>query len=107
MLHQEHFLVIHQHSKNFGELKRVLYKIVDHRLLLREVAIEAFLENSCTFYDREIILLNIVLLRSSLAQMPKLPIKGIYEKLGKLEKSNPIRYVAGGGKNKKTKFCCI
>ena len=27
-----------------------------------------FLENSCTFYDRQVILLNIVILRSSLAQ---------------------------------------
>ena len=27
-----------------------------------------FLENSCTFYDRRVMLLNIVILRSSLAQ---------------------------------------
>ena len=38
------------------------------RLLLTEAAIEIFPENTCTFYDRQIILLNIVTLRSSLAQ---------------------------------------
>ena len=37
-----------------------LYEILDHRLLLTEAIIEIFLENSCTFYDRQIILLNIV-----------------------------------------------
>ena len=34
------------------------------RLLLKEAAIEMFLENSCTFYDRQIVLVNIILLRS-------------------------------------------
>ena len=37
-----------------------LYEILDHRLLLTEAIIEIFLENSCKFYDRHIVLLNIV-----------------------------------------------
>ena len=47
--------------ESLGELS----KILDHRLTLTEAAIEIFLENSYTFYDRQIILPNIVLLRSS------------------------------------------
>ena len=42
-----------------------LSKILDHRRLLTEAAMEMFLENSCMFYERQIILLNIDLLRSS------------------------------------------
>ena len=38
------------------------------RLLLTEAAVEMFLENSCMFYDRQVMLLSIVILRSSLAQ---------------------------------------
>ena len=41
-----------------------LYKILDHRLLLTKAVIEMFLENSCTLYDRQITLLNIVFYRS-------------------------------------------
>ena len=37
-------------------------------------------------------------------KMPKLPIKWIYEDLDKVEKSNPLRYMANGHKNKKTSF---
>ena len=33
--------------------------------------------------------------------MPKLSIEGILEKLGKLNQSNPIRYMINGVKNKK------
>ena len=50
-----------------GTLARVLeslgelYKTFDHRILLAEAAIETLLENSCAFYDRQIILLNIVI----------------------------------------------
>ena len=43
---------------SLGELSKVL----DHRHFLGETAIEMFLENSCTFYGRQIILLNIVIL---------------------------------------------
>ena len=39
------------------------------RLLLREAVREMFLENSCTFHNRQIVLHNIVILRSSLAQI--------------------------------------
>ena len=35
-----------------------LYKILDHELFLTEAVIEMFLENICTFYERQIILLN-------------------------------------------------
>ena len=42
-----------------------LCQILDHRLTLTEAAIKIFLENSYLFYDRQIILPNIVLLRSS------------------------------------------
>ena len=46
----------------------VLYKILDLRVLVTETAIEMFLENGSTFYNSQIILLNIVLQRSSYAQ---------------------------------------
>ena len=64
-LHQEHFLVMLHPIKNFRELRWVLQnsyeelsKILDHRLLLTEAAIEIILENICTFYDRQILLLK-------------------------------------------------
>ena len=40
-------------------------------------------------------------------KMSKLSIKGILEKLDKLNKSNPLRYIINGSKNKKSKFCRI
>ena len=42
--------------------------MLEHRLTLKEAAKEEFLENSYTFYVRQIILPNIVLLRSSLTR---------------------------------------
>ena len=39
--------------------------------------------------------------------MSKLSIKVILEKLDKLNKSNPLRYLRDGSKNQKSKFCCI
>ena len=40
--------------------------------------------------------------------MAKMLIKGIQEKLDKLEKSNPFKYKTNGGKNKKkTDLCYI
>ena len=66
-----------------------------------------FLENRCAFYDRQIILLNIVILRSSYAQMSKPSIIGILGKLDKLNKSNLLRYITDGSKSKITKFCRI
>ena len=59
--------------ESVGELS----KIHGHSFSLAEAVIEMFLENGCTFYDRQIILLNIVLSRSSRLKMPKLSIKGI------------------------------
>ena len=50
--------------ESIGELS----KILDHRVSLIEAALEEFLENVRTFYDRQIVLLNIVLLKSSWAQ---------------------------------------
>ena len=47
--------------ESLGELSQIL----DHRLTLTVAAIGIFLENSYTFYDRQIMLPNIVLLRSS------------------------------------------
>ena len=67
LLHQEHFLVILHHFiiTRILESLSVLSKFLDHRFSLTEAAIEVFLENSYTCCDRQIILLNIVLLRSS------------------------------------------
>ena len=53
--------------KNFESLGE-LSKILDHRLSLKEAAIEMFRESGCTFYDRQFILLNIVLSRRSKVQ---------------------------------------
>ena len=54
-----------------------------------------FLENSCTFYDRQIMLLSIVLLIIFWAQnVPA--VRHI--------KSTPLRYMTNGNKNEKTKF---
>ena len=50
--------------ESLGELSQIL----NHRLTLKEAAKEEFLENSYTFYVRQIILPNIVLLRSSLTR---------------------------------------
>ena len=64
MLHQKAFLqcfIIATILESLGELP----KILDHRPLLTEVAIEIFLENSCTLYEnRQFMLLNIVFLRN-------------------------------------------
>ena len=40
-------------------------KILDHKLLLTETDTKMLLENSCTFYDRQIIPPNIILWKSS------------------------------------------
>ena len=40
--------------ERLGELSKPLH----HRLSPTEAAIEVFLENSCTFYDKQIILLS-------------------------------------------------
>ena len=50
--------------ESLGELSQIL----DHRLTLKEAAKEEFLENTYTFYVRQIILSNIVLLGSSLTR---------------------------------------
>ena len=62
-----------------------------------------FLENGCVLYGRQVILLNIVLLRSPKLKMFKMSIKGILEKLGKLNKSNPLRCISSS-KSKKLNF---
>ena len=84
-----------------------LSKILDNRLSLTEAVIEIFYENGCTFYDRQIILFNIVLSGSSKAETAQSVHQRDLEKLDKLSKSNQLRYVANGSKNKKTKFCRI
>ena len=48
------------HASSLGELGE-LSKILDRKHFLTEAAIEMFLENSCTFYGRQIIPLKIVL----------------------------------------------
>ena len=73
-------------GKNFREL--------DPRPLLTEAAIEMFLENSCTLYDK----------KCPKLKMSKLSITGILKKLDNLNKSNPLRYMINGIKNEKTKF---
>ena len=52
-------------NKNFRDVSS---KSLEHRLSLTETAIEMFLENGCTFYDRQITLLHIVLSRCYKAQ---------------------------------------
>ena len=70
---------------------------LDPRPSLTEAATEMFLENSCTLYDT----------KCPKLKTSKLSIKGILENLDKLNKSNPLRYMVNGIKNKKTKFCRI
>ena len=60
LIYQESLCVMLHGNKNFRKL--------DHRLSLIEMAIEMFLENSCTLYETHIIPLNIVLLRSCSAK---------------------------------------
>ena len=63
------------------------------------------LENSTTFYDRQIILLNISSFKKFL--MSNLSIIGILEKLDNLNKSNPLKYLTNGSKNKKRNFAAF
>ena len=84
------------------------------RICLREnqnketaLKIEMLLQNGCTFYDRQIIVLNVVLFGSFKLKIYKLLIIGIFENLDKLNKSDPLRYMANGSKNNETKFCHI
>ena len=79
--------------------------MLDHRLTLKEAAKEEFLENSCTFYVRQITLPNIVPLRSFLTRNVQV-VKGKLEKLDELNKSDPLRYMINASKNK-TKFCHV
>ena len=55
-----------------------------------------FLENGCTFYDRKIILFNIVAQDAQAVHH--------LEKFEKLKKSNTLRYMTNGGKNKNKIF---
>ena len=92
--------IVAETLENLGELSKVL----DPRLSPTESAIEMFLENICTFYDRQIMLLNIVLLSSPYTQNVQAVHQGNLEKLDKLNKSNPLRYIINDNKNKKAKF---
>ena len=81
MLHQENFFAKLHGGKNFREL--------DHRRSLTEAAIDMSLKNSCTLYDKQIISLNIVLLRSSQAQN----IQAVHQKdFGKVRQSKQIKF---------------
>ena len=60
-----------------------------------------FLKNSCTLYYTQIIPINIVLLRSSYAQNVQAVHQG--DKLGKLNKSNPLWYMINCSKKKQKK----
>ena len=67
-----------------------------------------FLENGCTFYNRQIILLNIVLLKSSWVQKA---LAAHQRYLGKVRQAREIkftqfyRFMTNGSQNKKTNFC--
>ena len=63
--------------KSLSELCKVLDEI-----LLTEAAIEMFLENSRTFYERQIILLNIVL-----EGVPKLKISTLFRQAKQIKSS--------------------
>lgn len=77
----------------------MLYKILDLWLLVTETSIEMFLENGSTFYVSQVILLNIVLQRSSYAQNFQV----VYQMQIK-SKSNPLSYMINGGKKKRAAF---
>ena len=67
----------------------MLPKILDHRHPLTEAAIELFLENGYTFYGRQIMLLNIVPLRSFWAQNAQ----AAYQRdLGKVRQIREIKF---------------
>ena len=88
--------VVARISESLGELSQIL----DHRRTLKEAAKEEFIENSYTFYVRQIILPNIDLLRSSLTRNVQVVLKRTLEKLHKLNKSNPLRFMINASKNK-------
>ena len=52
LFHRKSFFALLHGGKNF--------RVLDHRLSITEAAIEMLPENSCTFYDRRTILVNIV-----------------------------------------------
>ena len=79
------------------------FRKFDQRLSFTEATIDMFLETSCMLHDTQIISLSIVLLRVPRLKIFKLFIKGILEKLGKLNKSNPWRCISSSN-SKKTNF---
>ena len=81
--------------ESLGELSKTL----DHSFSLTRAAIEMFLENGCTFYERQIILFIIVLSRSSYAQNAQAA-QTAHHRLNKLNKSYPLRHMANVSKNK-------
>ena len=74
-----------------------LSQILEHRLTLTKAAIEIFHENNYTFCERQIILTNIVLLRSYKTRNVQVSHQREIEK---------IRQMINASKNK-TKFCLI
>ena len=93
-------MVILHHARILESLGK-LYKILEHSLLLTEAATPMFLENKCTFYDRQIILLKIVFYGIPEFKMPKLSSKDISKKLGKLKKTSLLRDLTNSRKNSK------
>ena len=65
------------------------------------------LENSRTFYDRHIMLLNIVLLRSSSGQNVQPVYHWIFGKVRQAEQIRPLRYMTNGRKMKKLNFAAF
>ena len=60
-----------------------------NRLTLKEAAKEEFLENSYTFYVRQIILPNIVLLRTSLTRN----VQAVHQReIGKVRQAKQIKF---------------
>ena len=80
------YFIVARILKRLGELPQIL----DHRLTLTEAAIEKFLENSYTFYDRQIILPRIVLLRSSWTRNVRFVNQ---RKIGKVRQAKQIRSI--------------
>lgn len=93
-------MVILDHARILVSLGK-LSKILEHILLLTEAPTSMFLENKCTFYDRQIILLKIVFYGIPEFKMPKLSSKDISKKLGKLKKTSLLRDLTNSRKNSK------
>ena len=101
LFHKVSFFLMLLRGQNFREH--------DPRPSPTEAAIEIFLENSCALYNTQVLLYHLIQFFEvvSKLKMSKLSIKGILEKLDKLNKSTPLRYMINGIKKEKTKILSL